>query len=225
VNQLTTTLPEPEPDSKGPDEKTLCRYCNTNPALGDGVNTLSLCQECHEKLTVFASMWWDVSSCKRCGRLHREPLAKVKKPEALCLCPECLEWTLVEQNKVLSKQHEVISALTNKIEILQAAISELKPKAAVFDRISQTQKSYSIAQVAEILQVRRNTLIHWLEHNNWIDQYNSQSYCQPNQGRINQGFLTIETVIDRGNTELQIFLTHKGLSVIAILLGKELSNE
>lgn len=184
------TVPQPEPNCKGQDEKT--------------------------------------ATCEQ----HKAPIKEGAELDALGLCPGCADFFKSSANfahiigglakRIVAKQDEVILVLCKKIEVLEAAISELKPKAAAFDRISKTSDNYSILNAAKALQIIPSELLDWLARNDWIYRRGINDPWHVYQNRIDQGFMSITPYKDRrsGLYNTELCLTPLGLGVITILLNR-----
>ena len=173
------------------------------------------------------------AACNRCGEQPPEGI----ELNVLGLCPEYIDFYQGNEDivglsalvrRVVSNQDEILAVLNNKIEILEAVITELKPKAAAFDRISQSNEdySYSVTNAAKALQIHPSELFDWLNRNRWTHRRSPHAPWSAYQNYIDKGLLIAKTIkVGPGNYTYQIHLTPKGLSVIAILLEKGVTCE
>ncbi|PWR24578.1 phage antirepressor KilAC domain-containing protein [Zavarzinia aquatilis] len=129
---------------------------------------------------------------------------------------------LIYTEKVIALEAERAELLVENTELAMEN-TDLRPKARVAERIAVADGLHTITEAAKILQLRPKTLFQWMRDMRWIYKRGRDGYEISMQARIETGCLHQKTVLVGGDsgerTRSQVFITAKGISVLARMLS------
>lgn len=113
---------------------------------------------------------------------------------------------------------------TEKVLTLEHTVDELKPRAAVADRITVAEGRLCIREAAKALKIPERKLVFWLLENKWLylDQKGRlRGYADKTPRYIEHKVTPIPTDEDADKVSLQAMITPEGLTRLADIFNVE----